>query len=394
MIKLADQELSWQGKENSNSLRQFWYNPTKKICETAFKDKLDNWGASKFNRRMSQYLSSALSELVKDTSNSITYRGLNILDDSRERALSTFSIEKDKILFVEKDSAYRQLKPLQEVYEINIVSGSGWEATALLEDLKYELEDEIDYKLWILSDYDPTGFRIAQDFRERGEQLGLEFEEVERIGIRPDQLLDRLVEDQKFIVPNNSNHDQAWIDHYAIDRKYGLEIEAVGEELEKKGEALREVVVQEIKDRIDEEERFRKMAEGSLSALHDEAVDRVFNSMTGDLKDALRELAIRKTKATDLEGIRLESGTITVHAELDDLETLRGVNHSFYNVPEPPEDGELHERAIRIETDLDDTALPPSCNTYQPRKKLEKEMKRVIERGEFNIQDHIDLEED
>jgi hypothetical protein len=143
----------------------------KPILERTFPEKLAN-PEFNFGRRMSQYLSEALSEMVKN--GEFTYSDLNIIDANRERALADAeSVEADKILFVEKDSAYLKVKPFADRYELSVVSGSGWQATALIEDLARELDSDTEYTLYLLTDYDPTGFEIAEDFASRSERLGV-----------------------------------------------------------------------------------------------------------------------------------------------------------------------------------------------------------------------------
>lgn len=204
IVQLADAEVSWQGEADAGSLRGFWYNPVKPIVETAFPEKLGDPGY-KFGRRMSQYLSDVLSKLVQ--AGELTYRDLNILDDSRQRALHTESIESDKILFVEKDAAYRKLKPLADIYKLSVVSGSGWQATALIEDLAHALDDDRAYQLFVVSDYDPTGFRIVEDFGDRVVRLGIEVEAIERVAITPEQVSENVRQAQSFSPPIENDYD-------------------------------------------------------------------------------------------------------------------------------------------------------------------------------------------
>jgi hypothetical protein len=254
IIRLASRELSWQGRQNANSLRDFWYNPTKPILEKAFPGYKGGPGTSGWNRGMSKRLSSVLSDLVK--SGEITYRSLNILDASRDRSLHPDSLESDKIIFVEKSAAYRKLKPLEEVYDVSLVEGSGWQATALIEDMIHELNpDEGPFHVWILTDYDPTGFQIAEDFASRAEIFGLDIvnagsAEDLRIGVWPSQLDADTIRTQAFTVSGSDDATQEWQREYGIgdDGQFGIELEAIGGDLTGKAQALRRLVVQEIRD--------------------------------------------------------------------------------------------------------------------------------------------------
>jgi hypothetical protein len=287
IIRLANAEVSWQGEANAESLRGFWYNPVKPIAETAFPEKLADPNY-KFGRRMSQYLSDVLSEFVQ--SGELTYRDLNILDDSRQRALHTDSIESDKILFVEKDAAYRKLKPLADVYELSVVSGSGWQATALIEDLAHALDGDRAYQLFVISDYDPTGYRIADDFGARASRLGIDVGTVERVAITPGQVDETVLETQRFSPPVESDYDRRWMDEYGIDGEYGLEIEAIGG-LETAGRDLRALVVEALRPHISERRRYAVGFSALAGGTAEDAVDDVLDGLTNDLEVALRDAA-------------------------------------------------------------------------------------------------------
>lgn len=389
LIELADREVSWQGRENASSLREFWYNPVKTIVESAFPDKMAEWGDNKFNRRMSQYLSSVLSDLVKDPTTGISYRSLNILDDSRDRQIRSTAIEGDKILFVEKDSAYRHLKPLAEVYQISVVSGSGFEATALIEDIAHELSDDKEYTLLIVSDYDPNGFEIARDFKDRAIILGIPVKEVKRIGINPEQVADELVQEQRFPVPASTDRAKEWMREYGLEGRYGLEIEAVSPDMENRGLELRRVISAEMEDLIDEEERYRKYGEQKIGYIHNNPVDVIVSDLTEELKKALWELALEISEVDEIDGIEVEVEDILgVNASVDSLNTILDNDNEF--LPPVPKFGELHERAVDVKTDLSGEAQPPRPSTARQRRKMKEKIRKAISEGEFDIREHID----
>ncbi|WP_227376410.1 hypothetical protein [Haladaptatus halobius] len=220
-----------------------------------------------------------------------TYSDLNIIDASRERALADAeSVEADKILFVEKDSAYLKVKPLADRYELSVVSGSGWQATALIEDLARELDSDTEYTLYLLTDYDPTGFEIAEDFASRSEQLGVSLDEVRRIEINPEHLSDGQLETQRFTPPAQSEADREWLETHGIEGTYGIELEAIGEDLQSKGEALQRLVVDEIGDEIDEHERRKRTLQQAVNEIPEQATNSIVESIVGDLR---RELVSR-----------------------------------------------------------------------------------------------------
>lgn len=388
IIECASKDLSWQGESDSNSLRDFWYNPTKAVLETAFPDAYGGAGTSKFNRNMSKVLSSVLSDMVKD--GDITYRSLNILDDSRDRQIHTNSIESDKILFVEKSSAYRKLKPLEQVYRLSIVEGSGWQATAAIEDLVRRLDDDQSYTLYVLSDYDPAGFGIVEDFAARAEQFGLPVDTVRRIGIKPDQVSQQALEDQRF-TPGGSNIDD-WLAEYGIEGQYGLELEAVGTDLEKKGQALRELVVDEIKDDLDVRERQKQDTASKIASKTRGAASSVANDITSDLEDALKEAAAEIVES-DVPGVdRAEHSMFDMDIWLD-YDTVEAI-HSDGPAPDcdgdpaltprPYEPDDLHRGAIKGRT-------PRVRDSKALKNAVMNRLMDKIREGEIDVEELLDL---
>jgi hypothetical protein len=302
IIELAAAELEWRGAENANSLRDFWYNPTKPIVERVFPEK----------DRLDDRLSERLSEAVED--GRVRYRDLNILDDSRKRRLYTTSPESDRILFVEKRSAYRKLQPLAEVYELTLISGGGHASTAMIEDVIHHLQHggggASGYEVFLLSDYDPSGFCITESFVERCRVLGLPIKSVERVGISPDHLEDEEIARQRFEPPVDNDRAAAWLEENGIEGRYGLELEAVGDR-EKKGEALRRLVVGEIGDQIRVDERRDRDLQHATEEIAPRAARDIADSLVDDIRTRLREeaddlLAARydlRPDAYDTEGL-------------------------------------------------------------------------------------------
>lgn len=383
LIRLAADELSWQGREDAGSLRDFWYNPTKPILEEALPNWGDGAGSSDWNREMSKRLSGVLSDLVKDPEESLTYRDLNILDDSRDRRIATDSLEADTILFVEKSAAYRKLKPLADIYDLTLVEGSGWSATALIEDLRHKLPDDETFTFFVLGDYDPTGFGIVDDFIDRADKLGINVDRQasRRIGVMPDQVPDDTVAQQKFTV-GGSNNDE-WKRNHGIDGEYGLEIEAVGEELEGKAQALRELVVDEIGDDIDEQGRRFEDTLSSAANVPGGAARQVVSDLTDDLEVALTEAACEVyaeqdgvTKAEHSRGTRATVG-------LSREDTLEGETGEL--VPDPYPEGRLHSAAVS-------GSRPSVRGARTAQRKLKSELKGQIDAGEIDVANLLNVD--
>ena len=381
LILLASDELSWQGKQNANSLRDFWYNPTKAVVEAAFPDAYGGPGASTFSRNMSKCLSSVLSDLVKE--GQLTYRSLNIVDDSREREVNDWSIESDKVLFVEKDSAYRKLKPLQSVYNLSLVSGSGWQATALIEDLVHELDTDQEYTFYVLGDYDPAGFGIVEDFVERAAVMGLNVdrERSRRIGVTPDQVDDDIVDDQKFTVGGSGDRVDEWKAQYGIDGEYGLELEAVGASLEGKARALRQLVVDEIGDDIREQKRRATDTANAVSSATDGAARSVASQITDDLETALREAA------ADIIANRpwvYEASASRFGAKCSiDFDAVDEGDPDDDFMPTPYDTGKLHDGAVK--------GRSPNVKDGATKRAVKAELNDRIQRGDIDVQDLLNL---
>jgi len=376
MIDLAADELSWQGRSNSNSLRDFWYNPTKPILERAFPEKVEDEDF-KFSRRMSQYLSGTMSEMVKD--GAVSYRELNILDDSRERKVNRGTIEDDKILFVEKDAAYRKLKPLEQTYKLSIVSGSGFQATALIEDLEHELQNRQEYTLYVLSDYDPTGYKIVEDFEERAGELGIQVSDVRRLGIKPSQLDAEKIIEQRFSPPVQSDADETWLREYGIDGEYGLELEAIGD-LNNKGPELRKVVVEALKDDIRVEERYKRDTEKATGNGAYSAVQTIVNDVTGDLKSGLVEATVEiLAEGHGIEHVEHNFGSPSVEIESLDV----APNEEL--IADPPGEDKLHDGAV--------SGRYYGANKSPVAREIESRLRDKIDSGEIDVLELLEVEQ-
>lgn len=381
LVDLAAQELSWGGRENAGSLRDFWYNPTKAVLEAAFPDWGDGAGTSDWSRHMTKRLSGVVSDKVKD--GELTYRDLNILDDSRDRRIATRSLENDKILFVEKSAAYRKLEPLAEVYDITLVEGSGWQATALIEDLAQQLDQDQSYTFWVLGDYDPVGFGIVEDFVDRAAGLGINVdrEASRRIGIRPDQVADEVLDKQKFTPGGSGNAE--WFAEYGIDGKYGLELEAVGSSLEGKAEALRQLVVDEISDDIDADQRRYRDTQQSAADVPKHAASRVRRDITDDLEDALLDAAAEIY--ADLDGVEKCETTNwgDVRVSLDrDLVLGDGVDGDL--VPNAYPASRLHSGAVSGNS-------PNPEGGRKAKNRLKDQLKDQIRSGDIDVAELLNV---
>jgi hypothetical protein len=384
MIRMLDRELSWKGREDSMSLRGLWYSGVKTALQHAFPEKWDDPDFDA-NRRYAQYLSEYLSEMVKD--GEVTYRGLNIVDDSRQRTVAEGTIEDDKILFVEKEAAYRRLEPIADVFELSLVSGGGWEATALIEDISNRLDPEQSYQLFVLSDYDPTGYRIAEDFEQRSKTLGLDITQVERIGIEPDQVSDRVRRQERFEVPIENDYDEDWLVSHGIDGRYGLEIEAIGG-VGEGGQPLRRIVVEAMQPHLRFRERIRSDENTAVANTAYWSVENLVEEMTQNLREALLDFSTEAL--ADIEGVerccpKPDDYGVRAAVDLDELNTEHGL------IPRPLREEEYVENAIEAPTDSDGELDVVSVSFASERDRLKQQMREEMEDGDIDATELLGL---
>jgi len=232
-VILATSQLSWPLKEG-RGCREFWYNPIKPILFKAIGERAENYGV---------VFEKLLSKMVK--AGVVTYASLGILDFRTMREIFEANEQaqcwKNILLFVEKDSAYVHLTPLQNLFNINIMSGHGWSNTSGIERILRDLVNKgvSEVVIFTLTDYDPFGFAIDQEFVDKCESLGLYVSEHYRIGINVEHATPEILDVQKYPIKlgrrlsvNGVSFDSnRWLAKYGIDRRYGLEIEAISAQL-------------------------------------------------------------------------------------------------------------------------------------------------------------------
>lgn len=394
MVRLLANEVTWKGRENSQSLRGIWYSGVKQVYQNLWPER---WGTDYYNesasRRFSQRLSSVVSEMVKD--GEITYRDLNVVDDSRDRQIvGVDEIEHDKILFVEKEAKYRQLKPLSDVLELSLVSGGGWQATALIEDLANVLDPEETYSIYVLTDYDPTGYSIAEDFESRAATLGVNVEEVVRVGIEPEQVDTATEAAERFEVPVETESDRRWLDRYGIEDQYGeprfgLELEAIGGR-DTGARDFRRVVVDVIGPLLrDKRRRERDLNVGTANTVG-RGVDGLVDRMTGNLTAALKEHAVEEL--SDHEAIRAlrydrDRDVVTAGVNLDDR-----VSSDDDRIPYPLDWETYLDRAVDPNTDDDGNVIAPRPARAEQTRRLQRALVEAMNNGEIDVVDLLDVD--
>lgn len=289
-IIMAASRVKWSTTD-PRGIREFWYNPVKPIFYRIYGAEIDNMDESSITG-ICDTLSHTLSIMVQ--SKIVSYEDLGIVD-FRTRRMLWESIEnadcwKNIILFVEKDSAYIHLRPLKNLLNISLISGAGVSKTALNEYLENHLPKG-KYKLFTFTDYDPWGFFISGECFEKLKRMGWDIDIV-RIGLDVDQVDEKIRDNQKYPVKMDHN-GRVWAPKYGIvgrlrtvyqtkkstiideetgkkkkieeeylaykGRKgWGLEIEAISGQKDG-AQKLREIVLDQILEHLDEEQRLREI---------------------------------------------------------------------------------------------------------------------------------------
>jgi hypothetical protein len=361
MIRLLTDELTWQGRENSQSLRGLWYSGPKQVYQTLFSEKWNDPSyADPAVRRFSQVLSEVLSEMVKE--GDVTYRDLNIVDDSRDRRVAGGNeVEDDTILFVEKEAKYRQLKPLAEVFELTLVSGSGWSATALVEDLSNVLDPSERYSIYVLTDYDPSGYGIAEDFASKASTLGVPVDTVERVGIEPDQVDDYTLENERFEIPVDSEADQRWVDSHGIEDehgipRFGLELEAIGDR-DSQAQDFRRLVADVLEPDLKKRRRRERDLNIETANVVGRGVEQLVDDLTEDLMKELKSWAVDHLAEHEaVNRLRYDREEDNVYARVD--LSVR-VNSGDDRIPSPLEWTTYQEAAVDPDTNDDGQVRSP-----------------------------------
>jgi hypothetical protein len=205
------------GKPEKRTIRDFWYSHIKVPLMRAEGEaaRADGWG-----REASLQLSSVFSKMVLD--GELRYIDLNIEDESRE--ISEVSWWKPHpfskvVVYVEKEATFSKLKPVTDTYNIALITGKGYVATAALEGFMLALEQEgaIDeeYTILLMADYDAYGFKIGKDLQTRFRTLGLKCK-VQRCAIYPNQVSKDVLLNKTFPVPVQNPFDKEWCEKYGI----------------------------------------------------------------------------------------------------------------------------------------------------------------------------------
>jgi hypothetical protein len=350
-IIMATKKLHWPLTDN-RGCREVWYNPVKPILYKAEQDRVDKHECMK-------RFENILAIMVKN--GELTYADLGINDFRTLRDLyeniDRAECWKNILLFVEKDSAYVHLRPLQNLFNITIMSGGGWSHAAGIERMLRDITEKgiTEVVVFTLTDYDPFGFAIEKEFTDKCEILGLRVKEYHRVGIKVGQATPEILKVQKYPIKKGriltvnevSFNSDEWLAEYGIDGKYGLEIEAISAQ-QGGHQFLREIVTTELLKYMKETDRIEELTAKGWQEVPLHAIGNFMNStynsrpeekeittLPTDLPEEFLSYKEYSERTSDIEAEK-ETATEDIDGEISDLEDqLRDLETKKEDIEQP-----------------------------------------------------------
>jgi len=221
--------------------RGFWYEPIKACLSRLGLFSVSD--ASTWN----EDLSKALADLVKD--GVLNYFDLSIVDGSRSRTTGdTYTLPifaplevlnpcPHMVVFIEKAALYGVIEGTAEYFGVSSLCGGGSPSLAACEDLVRNIAASPAYSrgtpltLLTLTDYDPSGYTIAQTARQHFELMAQRHLKVSvrslRLGIEPHQLSPEALERSTY-APTDKGLEEWFKETGGVGgEKLGLELDAL-----------------------------------------------------------------------------------------------------------------------------------------------------------------------
>lgn len=236
----------------TRTLRNFWYNTVKPTLdklgllspEDTTEDTLTSW-----DKNLSRYVS----ELVRE--GELSYQDLNIEDESRKKHVPVYNgYYSNIILAVEKDTIYNIVKDIAELLGCSCISSKGLGALGATEYILRQVQKSKpneDIYFITLTDYDPTGYNIADTFKQQAEDLRQVLNincniYSERIGITPDQLTHEELQQNQYTPKNTGLEKWFKLTNGINGTAKGLELDALTPD------RIREIFATSLKNYIDQ----------------------------------------------------------------------------------------------------------------------------------------------
>lgn len=274
------------------SQRNFWYSVVKPCLDKLGKlsseddteDALTGW-----DKKLSKYLSEMVS------AGYLTYQDIMIFDESRNYnvPLYAFSPYSNIIVACEKDTIYSIVEDISRLLGCSCISSKGLCSLGAMEQLirKIQLsknEPLTEIVLLILSDYDPTGYSIADTLEEHAKTilrvLGSDcVVKSKRIGILPEQLTDDEIRNNMY-TPKKKGMDR-WMELtggiHGMEK--GLELDALDQD------RTREIFANALQPYINNAEYYEygkeKFLRGKIRQEIEKYTDRIVDQIYGQMEN-------------------------------------------------------------------------------------------------------------
>lgn len=277
------------------SQRSLWYSVVKPTLDKLGKltpDDETEEALSGWDKILSKYLT----ELVKE--GQLTYQDIMIVDESRKLNVPseyTFSPYRNIIVCCEKDTIYSVVSDISNALGCSCISTKGLNGFGAMETLMRRIKDNSDNKVdeivfLIMSDYDPTGYDIANTVREQASRMAETLKMnctiiSKRIGIVPSQLTEDEVKNNQY-TPKKKGIDR-WMKLTGGigGKEKGLELDALTPD------RIRQIFTDNLREYIDSTEYYEHGKQVYLvRKIRDEVdgyIDSIVNEVYNKLKDTV-----------------------------------------------------------------------------------------------------------
>lgn len=269
------------------SQRSFWYSVVKptldKLGKLTANDDTEE-ALSGWDKTLSKYLT----ELVKE--GQLTYQDIMIVDESRKLNVPSaysFSPYRNIIVCCEKDTIYQIVNDISLLLGCSCISTKGLNGFGAMETLMRKIKDNTDNPVdeivfLIMSDYDPTGYDIANTVKEQAKRM-VETLKMDckitskRIGILPCQLTEDEIKNNQY-TPKKKGIDKWMKLTGGIDGKEkGLELDALTPD------RIRQIFAENLQQYIDSREYFEHGKQVYLFRKIRDELDKYIDSIVSDV---------------------------------------------------------------------------------------------------------------
>lgn len=275
------------------SQRSFWYSVVKptldKLGKLTANDDTEE-ALSGWDKTLSKYLT----ELVKE--GQLTYQDIMIVDESRKLNVPScysFSPYRNIIVCCEKDTIYNIVNDISVLLGCSCISTKGLNGFGAMETLMRKIKNNAEYPVdeivfLIMSDYDPTGYDIANTVSEQALQmvdaLKMNCRIVsKRIGILPCQLTEDEIKNNQY-TPKKKGIEKWMKLTGGIDGKEkGLELDALTPD------RIRQIFAENLSEYIDSSEYFEHGKQVYLMNKIRNELDKYIDTIVSDIYNQMED---------------------------------------------------------------------------------------------------------